>query len=169
MAVASKQGEANMRVVRAAALVAVPWANRGGVTRIIADRPQFRLSLATIAGAGPFSVFPGIVRHLALLSGQVAFQPYALVIDARSPPLQFPGADAVHAAPLGGPALALNLMVPDGAQPLHLERCDGGRLNDALAIFACEAMTVDNLALDPHDTLFPDGPVHVSGRALVVR
>lgn len=156
-------------LVRADALVAVPWANGGGVTRVIANLPQFRLSLATIADEGPFSIFPGIVRHLALLSGQIAFQPYGVVINANSPPLTFPGTDAVVVSLPGGPALALNLMVPTGAPPLRLERTGGGVFTDAVAVFACDAIDVDGLALEPHDTLFPDGPVRVTGRALVVR
>lgn len=156
-------------VVRAAALVPVPWANGGGVTRVIADRPQFRLSLATIAGEGPFSIFPGFERHIALVSGKVAFQPYALVIDATSAPMTFPGADSVHAFPLGGPALALNLMVPTGAPALRLERSEGGVLTDTIAVFACDAFDIDGTMLAPHDTLFPAGAVHLAGRALVVR
>lgn len=156
-------------VVRAAALVAVPWANGGGVTRVIVDRPQFRLSLATIADAGPFSLLAGVERQIALVSGQVALQPCAVVIAATSPPFKFSGGDAIHATPLGGPALALNLMVRDAAPRLRLERCDGGMVADAVAIFACETLTVNGLALEPHDTLFADGPVRVVGRALVVR
>ena len=156
-------------IVHSAALVAVPWVNGGGVTRVIADRPQFRLSLATIADEGPFSSFPGFERHIALVSGKVAFQPYALVIDATSLPMTFPGADSVHAFPLGGPALALNLMVPTGAPALRLERREGGVLTDAIAVFACDAIDIDGVELQPHDTLFPAVAVHLTGRALVVR
>ena len=156
-------------IVRAAALIEVPWANGGGVTRVIADQANFRLSLATIVQAGPFSPFPGMTRHFALVTGQVALQPYATVVSATSPALIFPGHDAVHAAPLAGPALALNLMVPDGAPDLHLERFAGGDLAGAVAVFACNAITVDGMHLAPHDTLFPTGPVHLTGPALVVR
>lgn len=156
-------------VVRAAALVAVPWLNGGGVTRVIADRPQFRLSLATIAEAGPFSAFPGLRRQFAVVAGRVVLQPFGVVLDAMSPPLRFNGADAVHAVPLGGAALALNLMVPDHAPGLRLERGDGGALVDAVAVFACAPVMIAGVELGPHDTLFPAGPVEVSGPLWVVR
>ncbi len=161
------------RVVRAASLVAARWANGGGVTRVIADLPQFRLSLATIAQEGPFSNLPGVIRHFALVTGQVDLSgsaaPFPVRLDAMSPPLSFCGDSAVYAVPRNGPALALNLMVPAGAAPLRLERLDGSVPEDAVAVFACDTIVVDDAALEPHDTLFPDGPVHLSGRTLVVR
>ena len=54
-----------------------PWKNGGGSTREIACWPQgadmdsfgWRVSIATIAQAGPFSAFPGINRQIMLLAG----------------------------------------------------------------------------------------------------
>lgn len=160
-------------IVRAAALITVPWANGGGVTRIIADLPQWRLSLATIAGAGPFSLFPGMVRHFVLVSGRVLLRrPDGTILarlDAQSPALVFVGDDRVHASPGDEPALALNLMVPVNAPRLRLERWHDGHLSDAVAIFACAPMRINGATLGPHDTLFSAGPVHLAGPALVVR
>jgi hypothetical protein len=110
-----------------------------------------------------------LIRHFALVAGHVDVSVAAQVLDASSSPVTFDGGLAVHANPLGGPALALNLMVPGRAPPLRLERHAGSGLVDALAVFACAPITVDGLALALHDTLLPAGPVHVSGRALVVR
>ncbi len=156
----------------------VPWANGGGITRVIGERAgAFRLSLATIADHGPFSPLTGLVRHFALVAGQVGLSgpdaPFPVDLDAASAPLTFAGHSAVHAVVHAGPALALNLMVPVGAPPLRLERCDDGVVRDALAVFACAPLWVDlasgrvDLAL--HDTLFPDGSFRVTGPALVVR
>jgi environmental stress-induced protein Ves len=160
-------------IVRSAKLVAVPWANGGGVTRIIADRPDLRLSLATIGGAGPFSHFPGMTRHFALLAGQVVLRrgdgTLLARLDAGSPPLVFAGDDPVHADPGAAPALALNLMVPTDAPRLRLERWQAGRVGAALAITACAAIAANDAALAPYDTLFPAGVVDVSGPVLVVR
>jgi len=160
-------------IVRAAALITVPWVDGGGVTRIIADLPQWRLSLATIAGAGPFSLFPGMVRHFALVAGQVILRrvdgTILAKLDAQSPPLVFAGDDRVYASPGDGPALALNLMVPVNAPRLRLERWHDGHLPDAVAIFACAPMRIDGAMLKPHDTLFSAGPVCLAGPALVVR
>ncbi|MDQ1834834.1 HutD/Ves family protein [Massilia scottii] len=60
-----------------ASLEASPWKNGGGSTTEIAVSPpqagldtfDWRISLATIASSGPFSVFPGIDRTLALVDG----------------------------------------------------------------------------------------------------
>ncbi len=158
-------------IVRGASLAAVPWANRGGVTRVIADRPgAFRLSLATIAADGPFSRLPGLWRHFALVAGRVVLTgDLAHRLDDGSRPIAFDGARAVHAVLAGGPALALNLMVPDAAPRLGLSRSEGGTVEDAVAIFACGPVTIEGaIALAPHDTLLPDRPLRFSGRALVV-
>lgn len=170
------QGRAEGAIVRAASLVAVPWANGGGVTRVMVDRlGAFRLSLATIDGAGPFSRFPGVLRQFALVAGRVDLSgpaPFPVSLDALSPPVTFGGDVPVHAVPRGGAALALNLMVPDGAPRLRLVRGKG--LLDAVAIFACGPVTVDGVPLGAHDCMLVDvrvqvlGPVQVSGPALVV-
>ena len=56
-----------------AGLEPAPWKNGGGSTTEIAiaplgatvDKFDWRISLATIANSGPFSVFPGVDRTLA--------------------------------------------------------------------------------------------------------
>lgn len=156
--------------MHAAALIAVPWANGGGVTRVIADRPgAFRLSLATIAKVGPFSHFPGFMRHFALVTGHIDLSVKAGALDAQSPPVTFSGNLPVSATPHDGPALALNLMVPDGAPRLALVRSTGDVRVDAVAIFACGPVMIDGtVALDRHDTMLCNGPVRLIGRALVV-
>jgi environmental stress-induced protein Ves len=60
-----------------ATLQAAPWKNGGGSTTEIAVWPpgadfeafDWRISLATIAADGPFSIFPGIDRTLTLVDG----------------------------------------------------------------------------------------------------
>ena len=64
-------------LIRGAELVAAPWKNGGGVTREVAAFPAdaaldtfvWRVSVADVAQAGPFSRFAGIDRTLVLLSG----------------------------------------------------------------------------------------------------
>jgi len=64
-------------LIPAASLAAMPWKNGGGVTREIAADPPgaaldafvWRVSVADVAQAGPFSRFVGIDRTLVLLSG----------------------------------------------------------------------------------------------------
>ncbi|WP_454871527.1 HutD/Ves family protein [Paraburkholderia xenovorans] len=68
---------ATVTLIRGAELVAAPWKNGGGVTREVAAFPEgagldafvWRVSVADVAQAGPFSRFAGIDRTLVLLSG----------------------------------------------------------------------------------------------------
>ncbi|RKT27624.1 hypothetical protein B0G69_3453 [Paraburkholderia sp. RAU2J] len=68
---------ATLTLIRGAGLVAAPWKNGGGVTREVAVFPEragmndfvWRVSIADVAQAGPFSRFEGIDRTLVLLSG----------------------------------------------------------------------------------------------------
>lgn len=68
---------AALALIRGADLVAAPWKNGGGVTREVAVFPEgagldtfvWRVSVADVAQAGPFSRFAGIDRTLVLLSG----------------------------------------------------------------------------------------------------
>ena len=65
------------RLIPYASLDPAPWKNGGGSTTEIAiwppdagiDNFEWRISLATISQSGPFSIFPGIDRTLALVSG----------------------------------------------------------------------------------------------------
>jgi uncharacterized protein len=71
---------ATLTLIRGADLVAAPWKNGGGVTREVAAFPErgdgaalsdfvWRVSVADVAQAGPFSRFDGVDRALVLLSG----------------------------------------------------------------------------------------------------
>jgi len=61
-----------MKILRSADHKRMPWKNGGGETVEIAISPQgagladfdWRVSMATVASDGPFSVFPGIDRTL---------------------------------------------------------------------------------------------------------
>ena len=66
-----------MRYFELQTLPAMAWKNGGGVTREIVREPaganledfNWRVSVADIAAAGPFSRFVGVDRHLLLLEG----------------------------------------------------------------------------------------------------
>ena len=117
-------------VIRAADLVASPWKNGGGVTREVAAFPVgaaldtfvWRVSVADVAQAGPFSRFAGIDRTLVLLSGAgmvldevSGSQP---VVHALREPLdiaRFAGETAIEASLVDGATRDFNLMVRRGA------------------------------------------------------
>jgi len=103
----------------------MPWKNGGGVTVEIAIHPQgasvddfdWRVSMATVASDGPFSVFPGIDRTLSVLEGDgilLDVEGEETKLTRESAPLAF-AADAHSSARLIGSAITdLNVMTRRG-------------------------------------------------------
>ncbi|PQA75022.1 HutD-family protein [Brucella oryzae] len=103
----------------------MPWKNGGGVTVEIAVHPQgasvddfdWRVSMATVASDGPFSVFPGIDRTLSVLEGDgivLNIEGQQSTLTVESAPLFF-AADAHSSARLIGSAITdLNVMTRRG-------------------------------------------------------
>jgi environmental stress-induced protein Ves len=114
-------------LIRGADLVASPWKNGGGVTREVAAFPEgaaldafvWRVSVADVAQAGPFSRFAGIDRTLALLSGAgMLLDDAGGVTHALRGPLdiaRFEGEAAIDARLVNGATRDFNLMVRRGA------------------------------------------------------
>ena len=100
-----------------------PWKNGLGSTREIAIQPPasnsetflWRVSIAAVDTAAPFSCFPGIDRHIALLSGNGfsmelnGAQTHPLTTPFE--PFAFAGEAAVAVALVDGPTRDFNLMV----------------------------------------------------------
>jgi len=108
-------------------LPAMPWKNGGGTTQEIASWPQgagldsfgWRVSIATIAAAGPFSVFAGIDRSIMLLEGDGVrlFTHDGLIehrLDVPHRPFAFSGDDAIDCTLLGGASNDFNVMTRRG-------------------------------------------------------
>ena len=78
----------------------------------------WRVSVAEVESAAPFSAFPGIDRVIALLDGDG----FTMTLDdgrvhaltAPCAPFAFPGEAAVHVALAGGPSRDFNLMLRRG-------------------------------------------------------
>src|SRR6186713_948076 len=110
-----------MNILRESSYRAVPWKNGGGVTREILRAPaepdafDWRLSLATIDAAGPFSAFAGYHRTLVLVRGAGVELNFAEHGTSRlSTPGQsvaFDGAWQTSCILLDGPSTDLNLIV----------------------------------------------------------
>lgn len=110
-----------------ASLPVTPWKNGGGTTQEIASWPQgaaldsfgWRVSIATIAAAGPFSVFAGIDRVITLLEGDGVrlFTHDARIdhrLDAPHRPFAFSGDEAIDCTLLGGASNDFNVMTRRG-------------------------------------------------------
>jgi environmental stress-induced protein Ves len=110
-----------MIVLRETEYVTVPWKNGGGLTREILKVPadaaafDWRLSLATIESAGPFSAFDGYARTLVLVRGagvELDFGPHGqATLHAPGQMATFDGAWATRCTLIEGPATDLNLIV----------------------------------------------------------
>ncbi|MFK3781686.1 HutD family protein [Agrobacterium sp. NPDC089420] len=111
-----------MTLLRASGYKHMPWKNGGGETVEIAVFPpeasvndfDWRVSMATVASNGPFSIFPGIDRTLSILRGNGMALAIAggdpLLLTAQSLPLPFPADVPVDATLPAGPITDLNVM-----------------------------------------------------------
>lgn len=130
-----------------AALTPALWKNGGGVTREIAVGPEdalagggflWRLSIAEVAGSGPFSVFPGVDRTLTILEGAGIKLDFTegddQVIDVKWRPARFDGGRACVGQLIGGPVTDFNVMTrrPDAAHRVRLIRLADETLAETL-------------------------------------
>jgi environmental stress-induced protein Ves len=110
-----------MNILRESGFTAVPWKNGGGVTREILRAPaepaafDWRLSLATIGSAGPFSSFEGYHRTLVLVAGagvELNFAQHGTTrLGTPGQAVSFDGAWQTSCTLLDGPSTDLNLIV----------------------------------------------------------
>ena len=112
----------SITVIRGADLVASPWKNGGGVTREVAAFPEgasmdafaWRVSIADVAQAGPFSRFAGVDRTLVLLDGAGMILDEGDRTHTLKAPLdiaRFAGESAIDASLVDGATRDFNLMV----------------------------------------------------------
>lgn len=147
-----------MPITRLADCPARPWKNGRGRTRELAVHPPgagmddflWRVSVAEVESAAPFSAFPGIDRVIALLDGDG----FTMTLDdgrvhaltAPCAPFAFPGEAAVHVALAGGPSRDFNLMLRRGRVRGGIEawRTAGPRpADDAVALVYCANGCID--------------------------
>ena len=177
------------RIIRASHCQPQPWKNGMGVTREIARFPAdadnehflWRVSVAEVTSAAPFSAFPGIDRHIALLDGDG----FTMTLDGthehrlHTPfePFAFTGEAHVDVALVGGPTRDFNLMVRRAEAQGSVAVCDepGSHMTDAncvlLYVLRGTARTAAGL-LQVGDAWRPDGPTFVldeGSLAFVVR
>ena len=156
-----------MSRVRAADVRPTPWGEGGGTTRELAraDDGAWRISLAEIPDAGPFSTFAGQHRLLTVVAGPVLdlqVDGEAHVVEPQRP-FSFAGDAAVVASVPEGAVQALNVVVdPVAVTPfvtvLELGRSSALPLADDQAAYVLSGPDTGTLVL---------GPDEVAGRSTV--
>jgi len=150
----------------------MPWKNGGGVTVEIAVFPEdasvdnfdWRISTATVASDGPFSVFTGIDRTLSVLEGDgITLSVEGLAdqeLKGETPPFSFPADSPTSAKLLGSAITDLNVMTRRGrfahqvsrhlvTEPVNLS------LNGATVLVFCSsgAVKAGEIQLEVNDCL----------------
>ena len=147
-----------MSIIRLRDCPAVPWKNGMGCTRELAVYPMgasmedfvWRVSVAEVDSAAPFSAFDGVDRYIALLEGAG----FTMTLDdGRShalttpfAPFAFAGESKVTIALRGGATRDLNLMLRRSKARGELVTWeDPGRqvVDDAVALIYCARGHVD--------------------------
>lgn len=115
--------ETTLHYIPASDLHATPWKNGGGSTKEVFSYPpqsdfetfSWRISIAAVEQAGPFSSFPGIDRHIVLIAGQSMVLHHLNAERSHRllpfQPLAFAGEDAIECELPTGPTFDFNLMV----------------------------------------------------------
>lgn len=148
----------SIQIIAAERVPATPWANGGGLTRELFTWPpassgaagwSLRISLAEISRDGLFSPFPGVERWFVVVDGAgvvLTLGGQRHVLDRRSPPLHFDGADPPHCSLQDRASRDLNLMVRRGSGRATMQavRHDDEWISAAplRAVFAAEPMTL---------------------------
>lgn len=170
-----------MRHLTTADYARQPWKNGKGVTVEFAraDRDGamlWRLSMATVAEDGPFSIFPGIERNLTVVTGPgFRLVGDGLALDCRLlVPVAFPGDVAVRAEGTGGrTSTDFNVMTARSLPRPVVRPVEGPAdlpAGGTLALFALGPATLADRALATHDLILTEGPLRlVSGPALAIR
>lgn len=104
-----------MIIHRAADHRRMPWANGRGVTVEMLREDGMRLSVATVAEDGPFSVFPGVERVLTVISGPGFRLTGAVDLECRPMvPVAFPGDVPTGAIDVSAASEDFNVMTARG-------------------------------------------------------
>nr|WP_315471981.1 HutD family protein [uncultured Sphingomonas sp.] len=162
----------------AAVRKAQPWQNGGGRTTTIMQVPSdasldtldWRISIADIDSPGPFSLFPGMTRHLMVLKGgvQLIGENADATLGIAEGAFRFSGDRRIYATPLVKGTRVLNVIVRRGRFDGSLRRTTFGseQRGDNIAVYVADKAAVVTIAgwdyhLSGEDGLMLTGPGEV--------
>ena len=156
-----------------------PWKNGGGWTRTVASHEvdgqlRWRVSVADIEAAGPFSCFDGLDRSAVMLRGgrlRLQGEGQSWTFDGPGSLVRFAGEFALYCEAPDRPTLLWNVMVRRGQAQARLVplrgveaelAADGTAAPEALALvlqgrFDVRAPGLDGFSLGPGDGLQRQG------------
>ncbi|RGD56124.1 HutD family protein [Kitasatospora xanthocidica] len=168
------------QVLRAGERPATAWLNGGGVTREVAGFPvgagldafDWRVSLADVASAGPFSPFPGIDRVITLVEGAgmaLTVDGTEQLVDAPFRPFAFSGDATTDCRLLAGPVVDFNVMTRRGRVKAAVDLATTATTVDvpdgSTALLVClvgtatiHGASVDGVELSRYDAALLDTP-----------
>ena len=136
--------------------IPVPWKNGGGVTREVAVFPSgagmedfdWRISMAEVTKAGPFSQFEGIRRHLTVLRGRLQLDlPDRRYTLGPLNSLEFDGDLPVFGTPLE-PVLDLNVMTHTGKVSTIVRQVGSDTFTEASIAILVDPVSLDAWRID---------------------
>ncbi|MGP3769806.1 HutD/Ves family protein [Streptomyces sp. SDT5-1] len=123
------------QILRAHDRTPAPWKNGGGITTEVLAHPEgagtddfaWRISLADVATAGPFSAFEGVDRIITVVEGRgmaLTVDGTEHIIDTRYAPFPFSGDATTDCRLLDGPLVDFNVMTrrSDAKATVRIER-----------------------------------------------
>ncbi|WP_346950357.1 HutD family protein [Dyella sp.] len=145
-----------MSIVRGADIAVTPWKNGMGRTRELAVHPagaalsdfDWRVSVAEVDSAAPFSAFPGVDRQIALLEGAGFAMRFAdgseHRLDEPCVPFAFAGEASVDVTLIEGATRDFNLMLRRGVADGRIETWRAGThaLAGVVLVYATSAEIV---------------------------
>jgi environmental stress-induced protein Ves len=174
-----------MQILRHADYKRMPWKNGLGVTEeVIAFPPGtdistfgWRLSIAHVGADGPFSVFAGIDRTIALLDGDGLLLDLpngrTMELSPKGEPFAFSGDVEISSRNKGGPTIDLNIMTRRGKFEHRMRRIGPGAIEimhpETILVFntptqvsykdeCIDLQRFDALLANPADSLLDIGP-----------
>ncbi len=157
----------------------MPWANGKGTTVEMlrveeAGALKWRLSRASVAEDGDFSVLAGVERNLTVISGPgFDLEGQGLHLPARPfAPVAFAGDQPIRATGVFAPSDDFNVMTARGL-PLPQVAVIRGEVvlppGPTLALFALTAGQVNGAAVGVYDLILTEAALHLHGHAIAVR
>lgn len=136
-----------VNIVQSSQVAREPWANGGGHTRTLLAWPDprhwwLRVSVADVERAGPFSVFPGVDRWIAVIEGdgvclRTLGRPPA-VVGTDAPDMHaFPGDATTECELTGKPTRDLNVMARRHVARATVRSLRGGVLSSNAELICC--------------------------------